>query len=376
MKIQFISNYSDLYGANRSLFSIIEYFHNKGYKVNVVLPSKGGMSDRLEEKKIPFQIIPYYSAFLYIKPVMKHLLVPILGILNLLIFPILILKVKKFNPDIIYSNTSAENLGVFVAKILKKKHISHIREFMSLDHNSFFIFGKKAKRKFINLSDGCIYVSNAVLDNVQGYDRNDEKHVVIYNGIVAAERSLTYKKLDMGSVNFGIVGVLDPSKGQHIAIDYFSTIVNDYPNTKLLIYGDKEGSYKKQLIKQVVNLNLTDSVKFCGFVSNPKTIYESIDVMLMFSRSEGFGRVTIEAALKGVPVIGFDNAGTSELILDKETGCLFSDYNSFLTSLNFILTEENYPLIREKSFENALKVYDVTTYCENIEKYVLKIVNL
>ena len=70
----------------------------------------------------------------------------------------------------------------------------------------------------------------------------------------------------------------------------------------------------------------------------------------MFSKSEGFGRVTIESAFHGVPVIGFDNAGTSELIIHEKTGCLFQDFDSFLECVNFIMNSANYELIRETSF--------------------------
>ena len=68
----------------------------------------------------------------------------------------------------IYSNTSAENIGIFIAKILAVKHVWHIREFMSLDHNAYFIFGRNMKSRLINMSDKSIYVSNSLLESIHG----------------------------------------------------------------------------------------------------------------------------------------------------------------------------------------------------------------
>jgi len=371
MRIQFISTYSQLYGANRSLLSLIEFFHHEGYSVNVLLPSNGTMATKLKEEGIPFQVIPYYAAFLYITPIFKHVLVPFLGFLNLFVFPIIVYKIKKFNPDLIYSNSSAENLGIFVSKILKKKHIAHIREFMFLDYNSSFIFGKKAKQKFINLSDGSIYVSKAVLMSIHGDKGKDSKYKVIYNGINITINDLPNKVLNKNEIIFGIVGILDPAKGQDIAIEYFKRLLYIYPEAKLHIYGDKAGNYKNKIIKLVSSLNLTKSVKFCGFVNNQDVIYKNIDILLMFSKSEGFGRVTIEAALNGIPVIGFDNAGTSELIKDKQTGCLFTDYTSFLEAVNYLVLDDNhFEDIRINSFKNAKDVYSIKTYCENVKEFI------
>ena len=143
-RIQFILNNRSFYGANRSILSVIEDFISKGHKVKVLVPFWGSMADTLKEKDISYEVIPFYSAFLYIRPVLKHCLVPFLFLFNIIMFPYLLFRVNRLKPDIIYSNTSAENIGIFIAKILSVKHVWHIREFMSLDHNFHFLIKKKA----------------------------------------------------------------------------------------------------------------------------------------------------------------------------------------------------------------------------------------
>ena len=125
------------------------------------------------------------------------------------------------------------------------------------------------------------------------------------------------------------------------------------------------------IVSRVAALGIGDKVQFKGFVNSHEDIYGKIDFLLMFSKSEGFGRVTIESALKGVPVIGYDNAGTSELIDHKKTGCLFKDFDSFLDCVNFIMIADNYKLVREKSFLNANKNFNTMKYCESVYNFTL-----
>jgi glycosyltransferase involved in cell wall biosynthesis len=54
----------------------------------------------------------------------------------------------------------------------------------------------------------------------------------------------------------------------------------------------------------------------------------------MCSKNEALGRVTIEAMSRGTPVIGFDNAGTSEIIKHAYNGFLYKEGASELSENN------------------------------------------
>lgn len=369
MRIQFISNYSKLYGANKVLLLILEYFNSNGYKVSVLLPSKGEMSTALEKLNITYTIIPFFSSFLYVKKSLKFLSLPILFLLDCIIFPLILIKINKFKPDLIYSNTSAENIGILVAKFLNVKHISHIHEFMLLDHGAHFIFGNKAKKKYIDKSNGVIYVTNCVANYVNLGQPLTHSKIVIYNGLKNNNWALEEKTLSE-QINFGIVGILNPGKGQDIAIKYFKEINTKYPDSKLHLYGDKNGKYKKSLINLVKILNLQENVIFHGFINDVSKIYKEIDILLMFSKSEGFGLVTVEAMLNGVPVLGYNNAGTSEIIENNVTGILFNDYQTFNKGFSLLLDKNYYNEIRKNAYKNAKLKYDVTIFCKKIEHFV------
>ena len=369
MKIQFITHYSSLYGANRSLLTLIRYFHQNGYDIRVLLPGKGTLSKQLEKEGIHCDFFPYYASFLYIRPKLIHILVPLLQVFDFLMFPFLVFKLSFFKPDLIYSNTSAENLGVFIAKILGSKHVCHIREFMSLDYDSYFILGPKLKARFIKWSDGAIFVSQAVRRYVMRDEQIQTNHKVIYNGLSAPVDILLEKEIP-AQLNFGIVGLIDPGKGHLKAVEYFANLLQKYPDALLNIYGGGSAKYIKKLENKIKDLQIGQNVVLHGYKSDVNDIY-SFDILLMFSKAEGFGRVTIEAIMRGIPVIGFDNAGTSELIESTKTGFLFDDYLSFAQGIKSLLRSKAYfNQVRFDAFDKSIKEYNQEMYCINVEKFI------
>lgn len=374
MKILFISYYSELYGANRSLLTLIEYMKSSGKDVVVLMPSEGSMGEELRSKNIDFLTIPYFSQLFYYKKSVKYLVLPFLILATLCVFPYILYRIKKLNVNLIYSNSSAENMGIFFAKFLKKKHISHIREFMDLDYSAYFLGGRGAKKRFINKSNGVVFVSHAVANyiNIEGGLLPNQK--VVYNGIETKGVVLQKDRLDK-TIRFGLVGILDPAKGQIEALEYFSELIKIKPNVELHFYGDKAGSYKTKLITRINQLGLENNVKMHGFVKNTDEIYKGIDILLMFSRAEGFGRVTIEAMQRAIPVIGLDQGGTSELIQHRKNGVLFQNLQGFLDGINFILKDDNrYNEVREFAYSSSNIDFSKEKYCEGVLSFIEDIV--
>lgn len=65
-------------------------------------------------------------------------------------------------------------------------------------------------------------------------------------------------------------------------------------------------------------------------------------VEVIASRYEAFGRITIEAMLNELPVIGANSAGTAELITDGVTGLLYPSGNVSKLSDALEMTFNNY----------------------------------
>lgn len=369
MKVLFVSHYSFLYGSNRSLDSLIDYFKDQGIEVEVLLPSKGKFFKHLKNKGIKVHTFRFFYEVMYVKWNKKYLSLPILWVYNLITFPILLWKVRKIAPDIIYSNSSVDAYSIFVAKILGHKHVYHVREFLQEDFGSHFILGKRMKRKLILWSDKIIFVSKAVANAVIGYI--PEKGRVIYNGLPPAT-IVKKKPLFTDSLRIGVVGNIDISKQQHLAIEYMQKIHAKYPKITLHIIGDKECPYKHYIQRLVKQLRLENVVVFEGFVNNTEDIYNKLDVLLMCSRAEAFGRVTIEAMLRKIPVIGFDSGGTSELIEDGVTGFKFKEYRDVKKALDILITSPQIAQrIIDQAYKTAGKEYTEERYTKNVYDFII-----
>lgn len=126
----------------------------------------------------------------------------------------------------------------------------------------------------------------------------------------------------------GILGRLDPGKGQHILLEAFAQLQHQFKDLCLLIQGDenKEGSHAgfAQVLKnRVSELGLTERVFFRAARADVATAYRAIDVFAMCSSGETYGMVTVEAFACGTPVVAARGGSNPDLLEGGKRGLLF-----------------------------------------------------
>jgi glycosyltransferase involved in cell wall biosynthesis len=115
---------------------------------------------------------------------------------------------------------------------------------------------------------------------------------------------------------------LSPEKGLTFAIEALRLLFDKGHDLELRLAGD--GPSKTHLQALVSALQLTDRVKFVGFLTEDEVIdqLQNADVFVLPSFVEGLPVSAMEALAIGVPVIATNIAGTSELVEDGKTGLL------------------------------------------------------
>ncbi len=139
-------------------------------------------------------------------------------------------------------------------------------------------------------------------------------------GLSQEERKAQRNSLGLGEDDLilGNVSRLVPWKGHHDAVEVFSILKERFPSLKLVIVGDaktpSEQSYKQRLLRKVRGLGLEGAIIFTGWVTNPARYFAAFDLYLLTSMPlEGVPGAVIEAALAGVPVVGYDCFGIREI---------------------------------------------------------------
>ena len=103
-------------------------------------------------------------------------------------------------------------------------------------------------------------------------------------------------------------------------------------------------NYYQELKKSICENHLEGYVILAGFTENMEKVWRNTDICVMCSRAEAFGRVTVEAMLAGVFVIGANTAGTAEIIEDQKNGLLYQqgDPKDLASKIMYVLQHKEW----------------------------------
>jgi glycosyltransferase involved in cell wall biosynthesis len=118
----------------------------------------------------------------------------------------------------------------------------------------------------------------------------------------------------------GMVGRLDPIKGPKYFVEAGRLILQKFPQVKFLVVGD--GSLRNSLECQCKKLNILESFIFTGWREDIPELLSILDLLVLPSLNEAVGRILIEAAACGIPVVATRVGGVPEIVKDNETGIL------------------------------------------------------
>ncbi len=225
--------------------------------------------------------------------------------------------INKINPDVIHIHSSFA--GIVRLKYLfsnRKKSIVYCSHGWAF--NREISTWKKAVYKFIELilSAGC----NRII-NISKFEQNSAKFIspkkmfTIYNSIPPRNKSLNTKS--HRGLDLVFIGRLDRQKGIDLLISAMHAVNHDgYLN--LTVVGDS-------IVDPIVRKHNTKSIKFLGWQNSKQvqSIIETGDVLVVPSRWEGFGLVSLEAMSVGKMVVASDAGALPEIVLNRKTGLIF-----------------------------------------------------
>ncbi len=241
-------------------------------------------------------------------------------------------EIKKNAIDIIHTHDFRSDLfGLWCAKKSKIYLISTCHGWIAnnFKRKIFTILDKFMLRFF----DRVITVSEVMRKHLITRGINKNKINVIVNALILDDFqpdkcNQTFRKQLKISDNTCLIvniGRLSPEKGQDIFIRSAKELLKIYEDICFVLVGiGPEQEYLQGIVSE---LGINNSVIFSGYQKNMLDVYNSSDLVVQSSYTEGMPNVVLESLLMQLPVIATDVGGTSEVLQHNETGTLIEANN-------------------------------------------------
>jgi glycosyltransferase involved in cell wall biosynthesis len=312
MNLLFLDQFSEIGGAQRCFLDLLPALQQQSWSVDAALPGEGPFHERLRAAKIPVGTIPcgpYRSGektFLDMARLALDLRRQVKLIQQLL-------TQKKF--DWIYVNgprlmPAAAKMDRGAARVLFHAH-NHINQKQSAE-----LLGRCLAESGAQVVACSQFVAQPLESHVEAGNLR-----VIHNGV--PDMRLSKPVGATGPLQIGMIGRIEEAKGQLELLQAAKMLEPIRPH--LLICGSAQPSRYADEVRQ---LGTDLGVDFRGWREDIREILNSLDLLVIASRVEGFPRVMLEAFSAGVAVVAFPAGGIPEAIEDNVTGFLTKDFTA------------------------------------------------
>jgi glycosyltransferase involved in cell wall biosynthesis len=258
-----------------------------------------------------------------------------------------------------------------------------LHEFLDRDHGLNIPLGKDSFAKFVkNSSLHVIANSKKTLEHFYPNDKSILKNVCyIFPRVTNPNQD---QKIIRKTFTIGIIGSFQKEKGHEILFRAVQKL-SIKQEIKILVIGQGAPADLKRLRTVITRLGIENIVEFAGPTEFINECYSNLDLVVVPSLFESFGRVGIESIKLRIPVIYSNSGGMCEYMRDGITGLSFipGDHHDLHNKILLIitnsklqtnLTESAIKFIQESEsyLQNSLFFRKLLTDHHNSSKYWLK----
>lgn len=255
--------------------------------------------------------------------------------------------------------------GFLGSKILNKRKLIYTEHSVPEVEDIFKGSYSIVKRTLLRSADSIIGVSKEITNTFKQLIKDRELNIyTVINGVnidkysFAPDKNIFKKEIGLDSTRFviGCVGNFRKVKNHICLIKAFNLFNKKFPDTNLVLVGkgflnDTENS--EEDIKHKIKMNdLEGKVILTGYRSDIPNLLNTFDIFCLPSLSEGLPISLLEAMATKTPVVGSNVRGINEVIINNETGILFTsnDHIELAEKLEKLFIDKK---LREKIVENA-----------------------
>lgn len=331
MNVLYVNQTSQMSGAERSLLTLLEEV--RGAVSPTVACPPGRLAREVEALGIPTVPIRSTDVSFRLHPVHTPR-----GLGELAAAAREVARVARdAGTDVVHANTTRAGLvAIGASRLGAPRPVVHVRDWVPE--------GRAAQATLAVVRRGAAEVvanSHWAAAQFGAGARTGARVTVLHNPIDAVRfdperipREAARAALDLvpGQIAVGVVGQLTPWKGQRDAVEALALIAEQNPRIQLVLAGSAKfaaastrfdnRAYESELRARIDALGLYRRVLLLGEREDVPQVMRALDVLLVPSWREAFGRVAAEAMAMQVPVIATNVGGPAEIVADGVTGSL------------------------------------------------------
>ena len=365
MNVLFVNHTGSVSGGERSLLSLIDGLRGRGVDCTVACPDEGPLRELAREHGAATVVVAGTEGSLKLHPLGTPRAIGQMGLAAVQVAR----QARRLGADLIHANSIRAGLIAGPAgRLSRTPSVAHLRDRLPPGRAadaSLKLIGATCTRIVANSEYTAAGLAGA------GVDR---EVAVVYNPIdldlfcrrEAGERERIRAELGLSpdDIALGVVGQITPWKGQETAIAALARLAGRHPSARLLLVGEAKfvgaatrhdnRRYLAELEALAAAPPLRGRVEFLGERGDVAALMSALDVLLVPSWEEPFGRVVVEAMASGTAVVATSRGGTAEIVSDGVDGLLAPprDAGAWSAAVERLLGE---PGLREKLVEAGLR---------------------
>ena len=326
-RILYLHAGAEMYGADKVLLELIKGLDSKEFEAHVILPNDGVLVEALRQVGAKVSVLDY--------PILRRKYFNPKGIADYIssynfYAKQIALYARQHSIDMVHNNTAAVLEGIYLKRKLKLPLIWHVHE---------IIVKPKAISDFINMlmgryADKIVTVSQAVANHIkQSPFIKDSQVEVIYNGVdntvyYPMDASSIREKFDIAqdALVIGMIGRVNAIKGQNDFIEAVEPLLEKNEQAVAFLAGGVfpgEEWRLEELDKRIASSSVVSQIHRIDYYDRTSELYNMFDIFVLPSiKPDSLPTVVLEAMACSKPVVGYNNGGIAEMVVDDKSGCL------------------------------------------------------
>lgn len=289
--------------------------------------------------------------------------------------------IRKLKPDIVYCHSSKAGAIGRMADLFIKNSVIYNPHGWAFNMKSV---GKK-KIKFYELVERMLALLTDKIVCISEYEKKSAlehqicktyKLEVINNGIDFNELTgLSFRtRSDLGipqdAFVVGTVGRLTPQKAPDVFVKAAAKIKESVPNAHFLMVGDDigRGDHRRITEALISEYGLTDFFQITGWVEDPMSYTDVLDVAVLLSRWEGFGLVLPEYMYMEKPIVATKADAIPYVVSDAGILVDIDDYDGAAEAVIRLHNDRKLRLDIIKKGKERVKLFDAQITSDEHEK--------